>query len=102
MGKSQAMEFKVGERYTNEKGVFEVLSVQGGTMVLQFENGEQISSNIDLQSRIQERRAWEQREREKKAAAGAAKPRTTAARKAAKSSAGPQPEDTKESVDTSK
>ena len=80
---SQPIEFVVGETYENEKGVFEVLSIQRDAMVIQWENGESIETTVSFQRRIQERRRWERQRREKLAAAAGAKGRR-AARKAGK------------------
>ena len=66
MEKISKIRFEVGQKYTNEKGVFEVLSLQGDQMVMKFENGEQISSDIELQHRIQKRRLLEKLMQEKK------------------------------------
>jgi len=79
-------DFKVGEQYTNEKGVFKVLSIKGEQMVIRWENGEELKSSVDIQRRIQERRSQEQVAIEKKAEAAAAKPPRAAARKTSKSS----------------
>jgi hypothetical protein len=86
------IEFKVGESYSNEKGVFEVMSIDGDQIVIQFENGEKISSDIAMQRRIQDRRQWEQSVKEREAASPKTKPRRKAERKPAKSFGGLQSE----------
>jgi hypothetical protein len=94
---SQPIEFVVGETYENEKGVFEVLSIQRDAMVIQWENGESIETTVSFQRRIQERRRWERQRREKLAAAAGAKGRR-AARKAGTSFQGFRPEDFKKTI----
>jgi hypothetical protein len=53
--------FEVGNNYENEKGVYEVLSIdkRSDTMVIKWESGEEIKTDIDLQRRIIERRRYE-------------------------------------------
>jgi hypothetical protein len=65
------IEFNVDEKYENEKGVFTVVSIDRDEMVIRWENGEEIRTEIDLQRRIVERRQWE--EQQLAAAAEAAK-----------------------------
>jgi len=50
--------FVAGEKYENEKGLYEVISVdhENGTMVIRWGNGEETSTSVDLQRRILERR----------------------------------------------
>lgn len=45
-------EFVVGGRYENVKGAYEVISITGDSMVIRWDNGEEISSSIELQERI--------------------------------------------------
>jgi hypothetical protein len=59
-------EFRVDEQYENEKGVFRVISIHGNEMIIRWEDGEEICTEIDLQRRIAERR---QREKEERASA---------------------------------
>ncbi len=94
---SQPIEFVVGETYENEKGVFEVLSIQRDAMVIQWENGESIETTVSFQRRIQERRRWERQRREKLAAASGAKGRRTA-RKAGSTFEGFRLEDFKKTI----
>lgn len=85
MENSTEIEFKVGESYSNEKGVFEVMSIEGDRIVIQFESGEKIDSDIGLQRRIQDRRQWEKTKRERDAASPPAKSRHKPTRKSEKS-----------------
>lgn len=58
----EAIEFIVGGKYENVKGVYQVISITGDSMVIRWENGEEISSSIELQQRIIENmRSREQR-----------------------------------------
>jgi len=49
---SDQIEFKVGNEYENRKGLFEVISIKSDSMIIQWENGEKISTDIELQQRI--------------------------------------------------
>lgn len=60
MNQPAKIEFNVDEHYENEKGVFKVISISKKQMVIRWENGEEVSTNIELQQRIAERRQWEQ------------------------------------------
>ena len=64
MGQPEQFEFNVNEQYENEKGVFRVISIHRDEMVIRWENGEEIRTEIDLQRRIAERRQREKQERE--------------------------------------
>lgn len=44
--------FKVGQEYENRKGVYEVLGVEDDVMRIRWENGEEVATTRDLQSRI--------------------------------------------------
>lgn len=55
--------FEVGEKYENMKGVYEVLSVEGNTMCIRWENGEEIMTTVSLQRQIIMRMRQEQRNR---------------------------------------
>lgn len=44
--------FRVGERYENRKGVFEVLALDGTNMTIRWDTGEQAISPIELQAKI--------------------------------------------------
>ena len=61
---SEKIEFEVGHKYENMKGVYEVISINGGSMIIRWENGEQISTSTDLQHRIIERIQRERQERD--------------------------------------
>jgi hypothetical protein len=56
----EPIEFKVGEKYENVKGVYEVLSIDGDIMRIRWESGEEITTEIDFQKRIIERIQEEQ------------------------------------------
>ncbi len=55
--------FEVGEKYENMKGVYEVLSVEGNTMRIRWESGEEIMTTVSLQRQIIMRMRQEQRNR---------------------------------------
>ena len=59
------IEFVVDEQYENEKGVFTVLSIHRNEMVIRWESGEEIRTDLELQRNIQARRQWEQEQKEK-------------------------------------
>ncbi len=67
MDSNTEIEFQVDEQYENEKGVFTVVSIYQDQMVIRWENGEEMRTDIELQRNIQERRQWEQLQREKAA-----------------------------------
>jgi hypothetical protein len=94
----QPIEFVVGESYENEKGVFEVMSIQRDAMVIKWENGESIETTVSFQRRIQERRRWERDMREKKAAAASSKARRSASPKTAAAFEGLRSEDFTKSI----
>ena len=50
-----ATSFKVGQRYRNRDGDFEVVSLNGSVMKMRYADGREIDSDVTLQSRIQER-----------------------------------------------
>lgn len=58
------IEFSVGEKYENVKGVYEVLSIQGNTMRIRWESGEEIDTTASLQNQIIMRMRREQPDRE--------------------------------------
>jgi hypothetical protein len=47
--------FAIGEKYENMKGVFEVIAMRRDSMDIRWENGEEMSTPIELQQRIIER-----------------------------------------------
>lgn len=59
MDQLEEIEFKVDEQYENEKGVFTVISMRRGEMVIRWENGEETRTDVELQRRIAERRRFE-------------------------------------------
>ena len=61
---SEKIEFEVGHKYENMKGVYEVISINGDSMIIRWESGEQISTPTDLQRRIIERMQRERQERD--------------------------------------
>lgn len=63
--------FTVGEKYANRKGDFEVLSIKGKKMKIQWDSGESIETTIEEQARFIrnmeiERRIEEQKKTGKK------------------------------------
>ena len=68
-------EFTVDEQYENEKGIFTVVSIDKQDMVIRWQNGEKITTNIDLQGRIQKRKQREKIIREEKDNATKSRPR---------------------------
>ena len=61
----EKMDFEVGHKYENMKGVYEVISIHGDSMIIRWEKGEQISTSTDLQRRIIERMQREKQEKDK-------------------------------------
>ena len=61
------IQFEVGGKYENMKGVFEVVAIHKDSMDIRWENGEEISTPIDLQQRIIERMQHEKEIEEAKA-----------------------------------
>jgi hypothetical protein len=59
MYEPEELKFVVDEQYENEKGVFTVISIHKDQMVIRWEDGEEVRTDIDLQRRIVERRQWE-------------------------------------------
>ena len=76
------IEFNVDEQYENEKGVFTVLSIHKDEMVIRWESGEEIRTDIALQTRIAERRQWEKLNREAQALAAKASRKSGSKKKA--------------------
>jgi len=98
MEELEKIEFKVDEQYENEKGIFTVISIHREQMVIRWEDGEEIRTDINLQRRIAERRQLEKQKLE-----AAAKGSGTSNRKSASSRkklvfAGFAPTDFKESA----
>ena len=46
------IQFEVGEKYENRKGVYEVLSIQSDTMRIRWESGEEVTTTVTLQTQI--------------------------------------------------
>ena len=46
------IEFEVGQQYTNRKGIYEVLDVDGDAMYIRWESGEESATSVTMQSRI--------------------------------------------------
>jgi hypothetical protein len=84
---SDQIRFEVGEKYENMKGVFEVIALRRDSMDIRWENGEEISTPIDLQQRIIERMQHE-KEMEEASALQKAKKAKSAASKSGKQFAG--------------
>ena len=59
------IEFEVGKKYENMKGVYEVLSIDRNTMQIRWENGDQITTTVTFQKRVIQRIQREQEELEK-------------------------------------
>lgn len=57
------IQFEVGEKYENMKGVYEVVSVEGNAMRIRWESGEEIVTTVNLQRQIIMRMRQEQRNR---------------------------------------
>jgi hypothetical protein len=61
----EKIEFEVGHKHENMKGIYEVISINDDSMIIRWENGEQISTSTDLQRRIIERIQRQERDNEK-------------------------------------
>jgi len=48
------IEFEIGQRYTNRKGTYEVLEVEGNSMQIRWETGEEATTSVKMQIRILE------------------------------------------------
>lgn len=83
MDQGNGIEFIVDEQYENEKGVFTVLSIHRNEMVIRWESGEEIRTDIELQRNIQARRQWEVLEKEKSILAAKSGRKSGAAKAAA-------------------
>ncbi len=91
------IQFEVGEKYENMKGVFEVVAMRKESMDIRWENGEEISTPIDLQQRIIERMQHE-KEMEEAEALKKAKKAKGASSKAGKQFSGLEENDFNSSV----
>ena len=56
---TEEIKFEVGGKYENMKGEFEVIAIRRDSMDIRWEDGEEISTSIDLQRRIIERMQFE-------------------------------------------
>jgi hypothetical protein len=84
MNSGSEFEFTVGETYENEKGLFSVISISKGDMVIRWENGEEAQTSIELQERIQNRRQWEKTLQQEKTAPAKPVPKKARASKSSK------------------
>ena len=57
------IQFEVGEKYENMKGIYEVVSVEGNAMRIRWNSGEEIMTTVSLQRQIIMRIRQEQRNR---------------------------------------
>ncbi len=57
------IQFEVGQKYENMKGVYEVLSIEGNAMRIRWDSGEEIMTTVGLQRQIIMRMRQEQRNR---------------------------------------
>lgn len=62
------IEFKIGGKYENMKGPYEVLSMDGDYMHIRWESGEEITTEVDFQRRVIERMQFEREQRSAKKA----------------------------------
>ncbi len=76
----EEIEFEVGEKYENMKGIFEVIAIRRDSMDIRWEDGEEISTPIDLQQRILKRMQHEKELEAEKIAKKAKKAKAAAAR----------------------
>ena len=83
MDQGNGFQFVVDDQYENEKGVFTVLSIHKNEMVIRWDSGEEIRTDIELQRNIQARREWEKTEKEKAAQAAKSGRKSGAAKAAA-------------------
>lgn len=93
MNSAYEFEFTVGETYENEKGLFSVVSISKGDMVIRWKDGEEAQTSTELQGRIQNRRQWEKTLQQEQAAAAKPVPKKTRAPKSSKQAASAEPED---------
>ena len=59
---SEKIDFKVGQKYENMKGIYEVISINRDSLIIRWENGDQTPTPIDTQRRIIERMQREKKE----------------------------------------
>ncbi|MBW2031123.1 MAG: hypothetical protein JRH06_16655 [Deltaproteobacteria bacterium] len=53
------IEFEVGKKYENMKGIFEVLAIDGDSMHIRWENGEEMMTTKSFQERVLMRMSME-------------------------------------------
>ncbi|PIE67056.1 MAG: hypothetical protein CSA23_05775 [Deltaproteobacteria bacterium] len=94
---SDQIRFEVGGKYENMKGVFEVIAIRRDAMDIRWENGEEISTPIELQQRIIERMQHE-KEMEEALNLQKAKKAKAAASKSGKQFAGLESSDFRNTV----
>ena len=59
---NEKIDFKVGQKYENMKGIYEVISINHSFLIIRWENGDQTSTPIETQRRIIERMEREKEE----------------------------------------
>ncbi len=62
----EKIEFAVGEKYRNRKGLYEVISRRGDKMVIQWEDGEKVETSVEFQRRIIDGMRFEKKVKEEK------------------------------------
>jgi hypothetical protein len=87
MNPSIEIEFMVGEKYENEKGIFTVLSIEKDDMMIRWASGEEAQTSMEFQDRIQQRRQWEKTRQDEKEAAAKPAPKKAKAPKKTKKAA---------------
>ncbi len=85
------VKFEVGQKYENMKGVYEVLAIDGDVMRIQWQDGEQVTTTVALQSRIIERMQREDKEPKAKGSSKHKKTKVTAKYATGKESASKEP-----------
>jgi len=96
--RAEPFEFVVGENYVNEKGPFEVMSIKRDKMVIQWEDGTERETTVEMQLRIQSRRRHEKEMREKSAQLAAQKAHRISKAKGGASFKGLQSDDFKDKI----
>ena len=91
------IQFEVGGKYENMKGIFEVIAMRKDSMDIRWENGEEISTPIELQQRIIDRMQHEKELEEAQAKQKARKAKGSAS-KAGKQFSGLEENDFNNSV----
>ena len=62
MDPTHTIKFNIGDKYENENGLFEVVEINGGKMVIRYTNGDTVLTTMRLQKNIQLRRMYEKSE----------------------------------------